>query len=90
MFKGLAERIFGTGHSKWMAKNRLQMVLIQDRSGLSANDMEQFRQDLLQVLGKFFVLETSGLSIEWQRQGDSTALIINTPVMGRPKVEKAA
>lgn len=90
MFKNFASKLFGVGHSKWTAKNRLQMVLVQDRSGLSAQDMDCFRKDLFEVISKYFVLETKGFNIDWQRQGESTALIINTPVMSRHTPEKAA
>lgn len=61
------------------------MVLVQDRSGLSANEMDFFQRDLLDVIAKYFILETTGLQIEWQRHSGSTALIINTPVVGRPR-----
>ena len=90
MLKNLASRLFGQGPSKWKAKNRLQMVLIQDRSGLTAHDMDQFQKDILEVISEYFVLESKALNVEWQRQGESTALIINTPITGRPRVEKAA
>lgn len=78
--------IFGRSRSKGEAKNRLEMVLVQDRSGLSANDMEVFQKEILSVITKFFVLEKKGLEIEWKRADGSTALVINTPIHGRPKV----
>ena len=82
---GLFTKMFPRRASKQVAKNRLQMVLIQDRSGLSSNDMESFRNDLLDVISKYFVLERKSLEIEWQRSDASTALIINTPVSIRTK-----
>ncbi len=65
------------------AKNRLQMVLVQDRSGMTAKDMEFFKKDLMEVISKYFLVETKNLQIEWQRLENSTALVINTPVIGK-------
>lgn len=92
MFRGIAS-LFGLGsnlgvYSKNTAKNRLEMVLVQDRSGLSAPEMELFQKDLLAVIEKYFTLEDKELSVEWQRNDNSTALVINTPVCGRNKGPK--
>lgn len=87
MFKELKEKFFGRGASKWAAKNRLQMVLVQDRSGLTTQDMEGFQKELLAVISKYFVLESNALNVEWQRSENTTALIINTPIIGRPQPE---
>lgn len=80
MFDELRKKLFGKGLSKQNAKNRLQMVLVQDRSGLSGNDMDAFREDIIAVIGKYFVLKDTGVEIEWQRENSCTALVINTPI----------
>lgn len=86
MFENFRARLFGAARqSHQAAKNRLQMVLVQDRSGLSSEEMELFRKDLLEVISRYFVMEKTRLDIEWQRNELSTALIINTPVVGRPR-----
>ena len=90
MFENIKSAIFGKGFSKQMAKNRLQMVLVQDRSGLTSDEMDYFKRDLLEVIAKYFMLERKNLDIEWQRADNTTALIINTPVVGRPKTSRAA
>lgn len=59
------------------------MVLVQDRSGMTARDMDFFKKDLLEVISKYFIVETKSLQIEWQRSDSATALVINTPVTGR-------
>ena len=79
MFK----RLFGKKFSHQTAKNRLQMVLVQDRSGLSTADMDEFKKDLLAVISKYFLIESESLEVEWDRADNETALIINTPVTGR-------
>ena len=74
------------------AKNRLEMVLVQDRSGLSNKQMKTFKKELLEVMQKYFILEKKGLDIEWQREGNSTALVINSNLRskGGKQVKAAA
>ena len=59
------------------------MVLVQDRSGLSTEEMDLFKKDLLEVISKYFHIENAGLQVEWEREKNETALVINTPVVGR-------
>jgi cell division topological specificity factor len=82
---GRIKNLFGGRASKTTAKNRLQMVLVQDRSGLTSAEMEKFRGDLLKVISRYFILERKALDIEWERADGSTALVINTPVMVKRK-----
>ena len=85
MLELIKTRLFGKGLSKQTAKNRLQMVLVQDRSGLSSEEMDLFRREIVDVIAKYFMLDKKSLEIEWQRSDSSTALIINTPVVGRSR-----
>ena len=95
MLDNVIKKLFGEHvFSKQTAKNRLQMVLVQDRSGLSSQDMDDFRRDLLNVIVNYFDLEHKDIDIQWSRKDGSTALAINTPVMvkkkKRPQVVAAA
>jgi cell division topological specificity factor len=84
------KKIFGEHiFSKQTAKNRLQMVLVQDRSGLSSQDMDDFRKDLLDVIVKYFDLKHKEIDIQWSRKDGSTALVVNTPVMVKKKKKQA-
>ncbi|GEM_PF-842114 len=83
MFNALRERIFGIKTSQSQAKSRLHLVLVQDRSGLSGDEMSDFRLDLLNVLKKYFVISDSGLEVSYQRESASTTLMINSPVLRR-------
>ena len=61
------------------------MVLVQDRSGLSAKEMDLFKKDLLDVISKYFLIEQKHMDVTWERSDSQTALVINTPVTGRLK-----
>lgn len=92
MLKNLSSLFFGKGQSNRVAKNRLQMVLVQDRSGLTSTEMELFKKDLMEVISKYFAIETKDVDVEWKRGDNETALVINTPVRGKiravPKEDK--
>lgn len=80
--------LFGRGSSTTTAKNRLQMVLVQDRSGMSSTDMEDFKSELLDVIAKYFLIERKQLEVSWERSDFETALVINTPITGRLKADR--
>ncbi len=85
MFGNLKTLLLGKRFTNETAKNRLQMVLVQDRSGMTSKDMDFFKRDLMEVISKYFVVETKNLQVEWKRYESTTALVINTPVVGRSR-----
>ena len=85
VFKSITKHLFNNKLSTVTAKNRLQMVLVQDRSGLTNREMEMFKKDLMDVISKYFVIENKHLDVNWERSDHETALVINTPVTGRLK-----
>lgn len=88
VLENLRSIFMGRRLSKKTAKNRLQMVLVQDRSGLSAKDMDFFKKDLMDVISKYFVVETKNLQVEWKRYDSTTALVINTPILSKAREQK--
>lgn len=66
--------------SKQVAKDRLRLVLVQDRISLSAADFEALKEELLQVISKYMDIDDSGVEVNVQRDGDAAALIATVPV----------
>ena len=87
---GVLKGIFGNSESKTNAKSRLHFVLVQDRSGLSNDEMKDFREDLVEVLKKYFVIEDTGVDVSYQRESKENTLVINSPVLRRKPDMKAA
>lgn len=83
MLRILREKLLGQKASSNRAKSRLQFVLVQDRSGLTADDMSKFKEELVDVIGRYFVLDKQGFDVSYKRAGDSTTLLINSPVLVR-------
>ena len=63
-----------------VAKKRLQMVLIQVRASVSPEVMEKLRDDIIQVISKYMVINKSDMEISLENVEDSVALVANIPV----------
>ena len=87
----LWQKIFGNAaSSNQAAKSRLHFVLVQDRTGLNSEEMASFKEELVQVIERYFEIEKNGFDISYKREDDETALVINSPVVvrkARKKVE---
>jgi cell division topological specificity factor len=66
-----------------MAKSRLHFVLVQDRSGLTNEQMAEFKKSLLDVMERYFVIDKQAFDIAYKRGEDTTTLVINSPVIIR-------
>ena len=89
MFSGLKNLFLGSGSSsKSLAKSRLQFVLVQDRTGLSPDELGSFKKEMLGVIEKYFVVDMKGFDISYDRSGDMTRLVINSPVVVRRQDSK--
>jgi cell division topological specificity factor len=77
------------GSSKSLAKSRLSFVLVQDRTGLTPEEMTRFKKELVGVIEKYFQIEEDGFDIAYKRETDSTTLLINSPVVVR-RLKKGA
>jgi len=80
----LKNRLFGSHTvSKKRAKSRLHFVLVQDRTGLSGEEMAKFKQELIAVVEKYFVIDKQGFDVSYKRDTEATTLLINSPVVVR-------
>lgn len=71
-------------NSKEDAKNRLKLVLIQDRAMLPSSVLENMKDDILKVLSKYVEIEKSKLNIDICPYDDDPrkiALVANIPIL---------
>ena len=91
MFNALKKKLFGeSNESKETAKSRLHFVLAQDRTGLTNEEMAGFREEMVKVIEKYFVIDKEGFDIKYHRLADTTTLLINSPVIVRRSTSGAA
>jgi cell division topological specificity factor len=62
------------------ARKRLQLVLMQDRIGLTQGELEAMKMDLLEVVSKYLVIEPDEVKIEVKNFDSSTLLLSSIPV----------
>ena len=81
---GFFSNFFKKENSKDDAKNRLKLVLIQDRAMLPSGVLENMKDDILKVLSKYVEIETSKLNIEvcpYDEDPRKIALVANIPIV---------
>lgn len=71
-----------------IAKERLQLVLVHDRAGLSPEQMNMLRDELIAVVEKYVDIDASGIEFELTQTREHSKLVANIPlrVPGRTRV----
>ncbi len=64
------------------AKDRLRLVLINDRTDLSAAALEALKDDLLEVLSRYIQIDPDAVQINITRDGRQQRLIADIPIAG--------
>lgn len=73
---------FGLGRnkSKDKAKERLQLLLVQDRISLSPEIVDKMRDELIDVISRYVEVDKHDIEIELKRKEEQTMLYANIPV----------
>jgi cell division topological specificity factor len=77
----LSTTMESTDSSKETATNRLRFVLMHDRTNLSAETMEKMRDELVEVISKYVVIDTEALDLNLASEGDAIALLASIPII---------
>jgi cell division topological specificity factor len=82
LLKDMIDRLLGRPEKnpRGVARDRLKLVLMQDRCALPAHVMEQIRREILQVLSKYVDIDERALDVSVERADDAVALIANIPI----------
>ena len=75
------------GNTSECATNRLQVILMHDRTKLDPLIMNKMREELIEVFSKYVVIDKEELEIGLKNEGDAVALMLNIPVV-RSKTEE--
>ena len=81
---GMITNLFKKENSKDDAKNRLKLVLIQDRAMLPSGVLDNMKDDILKIVAKYVEIEKSRLNIEVCPCDDDPrkiALVANIPIL---------
>ena len=64
------------------ARDRLRLVLINDRTDLSAIAMDNLKDDLLEVLSRYIQIDPKSMRIDITQEGRQQRLIADIPISG--------
>ncbi|HDD54674.1 MAG TPA: cell division topological specificity factor MinE [Chloroflexi bacterium] len=64
------------------AKDRLRLVLINDRTDLSGAALENLKDDLLEVLSRYIQIDPDRMQIDITQDGRQQRLIADIPISG--------
>jgi cell division topological specificity factor len=73
-------RLFGRRKSKDELKERLKLVLSYDRAKLSPGRIEDLKNELLEVIGRYFPANQSDYDVKVEQQGDRMVFVANLPL----------
>ena len=68
------------GNAGAVAKRRLQLVLVNNRVGLTPDLMDQLKNDIMVVVSKYFEVDQESTEFNVERSEDSIALVSNIGV----------
>jgi cell division topological specificity factor len=62
------------------AKERLQLVLVHDRTDLTPGQLEALKDDLLKVISKYIEIDPDAVQIGLERDGREQRLVADIPI----------
>jgi cell division topological specificity factor len=71
---------FSRKRSASSAKERLQLVLVHDRTDLTPAQLEALKNDLLKAISNYIDIDPDAVRIELEREGRSQRLIADIPL----------
>lgn len=67
--------------SKHAAKERLRLVLVQDRANMSPSTLDALKEDLIRVISEYMEIDQGGLEVSLSNEDEAVALVLNIPVL---------
>ena len=76
------KKIFGGSSAKSsdLAHQRLKFVLLNDRTNISPEMMENIKNDIIQVISKYMEINQNAMEVSLENDSDSVALVASIPV----------
>ncbi len=80
--------LFGRKKSANSAKERLQLVLIHDRTDLTPAELDSLKDDLIETISRHIDIDPMAVTINVARDGRSQRLVADIPLrsVGRRRV----
>ena len=81
---GFLNRLFGQKQptSREIAKERLQLVLVQDRFKISPDMLDKLKDELIKVISRYVEIEADGVEVNFTQTRYQSRLVADIPVVG--------
>ncbi|MBE7436635.1 MAG: cell division topological specificity factor MinE [Anaerolineales bacterium] len=73
-------KFFTRKRSAASAKERLQLVLVHDRTDLTPGQLESLKDDLLKAISQYIEIDPEAVRIELERDGREQRLVADIPL----------
>jgi cell division topological specificity factor len=92
---GFLDRLLGRREppSRDVAKERLQLVLVQDRTKMSPALLDKMKDELIVVISRYVEIDADAVQVSFTQSKRESRLVADIPVMGpadRPGPRHAA
>lgn len=77
---GFFDKLFGRTASANSAKERLQLVLIHDRTDLTPAELDSLRDDLIATISRHVAIDAKAVQIDVEHDGRSQRLVADIPL----------
>ena len=67
--------------SSQTAKQRLQCAIVYDNLEVTDDVLLSLKSDIVDVLSKYFKIDSSAISLDIERSTGQSALVLNTPIL---------
>jgi cell division topological specificity factor len=74
------DRLFGRKNSANSAKERLQFVLIHDRTDLTPAELDSLKDDLIATISRHVEIDPEAMQIAVEHDGRSQRLVADIPI----------
>ncbi len=76
---------FSRKRSASSAKERLQLVLVHDRTDLTPGQLDELKDDLLKAISKYIEIDPEAVRIELEKDGREQRLVADIPLKNMPR-----
>lgn len=73
-------KFFSRKKSASSAKERLQLVLVHDRTDLTSSQLESLKDDLIRAISQYIEIDPDAVRIDLERDGRSQRLVADIPL----------
>ena len=88
MFEGIGRWLRRGKGSKDTGKSRLQLILIEDRTGVSPEILDALKEDIFRVISRYFVVNEADVEMNIEKDEGSVALVANIPVLSMKRQQR--